>query len=310
MRQAEKRPNGESAYIHMAKMPTLLEMLKAGVHFGHQSSRWHPKMKQFIFGERGGVHIIDIEKTQTQLERAMTFVTETTARGGVIVFVGTKRQAQPIVEACAKDAGVPYINTRWLGGTLTNFAQIQRLIRHYLELKDKSAKGELKKYTKLEQLQFSREIEELEEKIGGLSTLTKLPDALFILDARHEKTAVREATTMGVTMVALVDSNVNPRGIRYVIPGNDDAVGSLEMVTELIAAAVKEGKARATAIASEKAAAAAIVRVNAEDDVKLTDSSRAAVDDLDDATKEELAVKAGVAKAEAKPEVRKPEGKK
>lgn len=294
----------------MAKMPTLLEMLKAGVHFGHQSSRWHPKMKEFIFGERSGVHIIDIEKTQTQLERAMTFVTETTARGGSIVFVGTKRQAQPIVEAFAKEAGMPYINTRWLGGTLTNFAQIQKLIRHFLDLKDKSAKGELKKYTKLEQLQFSREIEELDEKIGGLSTLTKLPDALFILDARHEKTAVREATTMGVTMVALVDSNVNPRGIRYVIPGNDDAIGSLEMVTKLIADAVKEGKARATAIASEKAAAAAVVRVNAEDEVKLTDSSRAAVDDLDDATKEELAVKAGVAKAEAKPEVRKPEGKK
>ncbi len=290
----------------MAKMPTLLEMLKAGVHFGHQSSRWHPKMKEFIHGERGGVHIINIEKTLTQLEKALTFVTETTARGGSIVFVGTKRQAQPIVEAFAKESGMPYINTRWLGGTLTNFAQIQKLIRHFLDLKDKSAKGELKKYTKLEQLQFSREIEELDEKIGGLSTLTKLPDALFILDARHEKTAVREATTMGVTMVALVDSNVNPRGIRYVIPGNDDAVGSLEMITKLVAEAVKEGKARA--IANVKAAAD--VRKNAEDEVKLTDSSRVAVDDLDDATKEELAMKAGAAKAEAKPEVRKPDGKK
>lgn len=289
----------------MAKMPTLLEMLKAGVHFGHQSSRWHPKMAPFIYGERSGVHIIDIEKTQTQIEKAMTFVTETAARGGSIVFVGTKRQAQPIVEAFAKEAGMPYINTRWLGGTLTNFAQIQKLIRHYLDLKDKMAKGELKKYTKLEQLQFSREIEELDEKIGGLSTLTKLPDALFILDARHEKTAVREATTMGVTMVALVDSNVNPRGIRYVIPGNDDAIGSLEMVTKLIAEAVKEGKARAFATAK----AAADVRKSAEEEVKLSDSSKAVVDDLDDATKEELAVKAGVAKAEAKPEPKKTDKK-
>lgn len=289
----------------MAKMPTLLEMLKAGVHFGHQSSRWHPKMAPFIYGERSGVHIIDIEKTQTQIEKAMTFVTETAARGGSIVFVGTKRQAQPIVEAFAKEAGMPYINTRWLGGTLTNFAQIQKLIRHYLDLKDKMAKGELKKYTKLEQLQFSREIEELDEKIGGLSTLTKLPDALFILDARHEKTAVREATTMGVTMVALVDSNVNPRGIRYVIPGNDDAIGSLEMVTKLIAEAIKEGKARAFA----NAKAAADVRKNAEEEVKLSDSSKAVVDDLDDATKEELAVKAGVAKAEAKPEPKKTDKK-
>lgn len=276
----------------MAKMPTLLEMLKAGVHFGHQSSRWHPKMKEYIYGERGGVHIIDVEKTQAKLEEALSFVSETVARGGSIVFVGTKRQAQPIVEACAKEVGMPYINTRWLGGTLTNFAQIQRLIRHYLDLKDKQSKGELKKYTKLEQLQFSREIEELDEKIGGLSTLTKLPDALFILDARHEKTAVREATTMGVTMVALVDSNVNPRGIKYVIPGNDDAVGSIEMVSRLVMEAAKEGKAKAIA----NAKAAADVRKNAEDDVKLNEHAKAAVDDLDDATKDELAAKAAVAK--------------
>lgn len=284
----------------MAKMPTLLEMLKAGMHFGHQSSRWHPKMKPFIYGERGGVHIIDVEKTQAQLEKALTFVTETTARGGVIVFVGTKRQAQPVVEECAKEAGMPYITTRWLGGTLTNFAQIQKIIRHYLDLKDKSAKGELKKYTKLEQLQFSREIEELEGKIGGLSTLTKLPDALFILDARHEKTAVREAITMGVTMVALVDSNVNPRGIKYVIPGNDDAVGSLSLVTKLVAEAVKEGKARALATAK----AALDIRKNAEEEVKLSDSSKAIVDDLDDVTAEKLAVEAAGVKAEAKPETK------
>lgn len=282
----------------MAKMPTLLEMLKAGMHFGHQSSRWHPKMKPFIYGERGGVHIIDVEKTQAQLEKALTFVTETAARGGSIVFVGTKRQAQPIVEEYAKACGMPYITTRWLGGTLTNFAQIQKLVRHYLDLKDKSAKGELKKYTKLEQLQFSREIEELEEKIGGLSTLTKLPDAIFILDARHEKTAVREAITMGITMVALVDSNVNPRGIKYVIPGNDDAIGSLSLVSKLIAEAVKEGKARAMA----NAKAAVEIRKNAEDDVKLSDHSKAIVDDLDDVMKEKLAVEAAGVKTEAKPE--------
>lgn len=284
----------------MAKMPSLLEMLKAGVHFGHQSSRWHPKMKPFIYGERGGVHIIDVEKTSAKLEQALAFVTDTVARGGSVVFLGTKRQAQPIVEQYAKEAGMPYINTRWLGGTLTNFAQMQKIIRHYLDLKDKSAKGELKKYTKLEQLQFSREIEELDGKIGGLSTLTKLPDALFILDARHEKTAVREATTMGVTMVALVDSNVNPKGIRFVIPGNDDAVGSLDMVTRLMAEAVKEGKAKALA----NAKAAMDIRKNAEEDVKVTAKSMAVVEDLDDATKEELAVKAGKEKSEAVPEKR------
>lgn len=278
----------------MATMPSLLEMLKAGVHFGHQSSRWHPKMKPFIYGERGGVHIINIEKTQAKLEEALAFVTETAARGGSIVFLGTKRQAQPVVEEYAKACGMPYINTRWLGGTLTNFAQVQRIIRHYLDLKDKSAKGELRKYTKLEQLQFSREIEELDEKIGGLSSLTKLPDALFVLDARHEKTAVREAITMKIPMVALVDSNVNPRGIRFVIPGNDDAVGSLEMVTKLIAEAVKDGKEKALA----NAKAALDIRKNAEEDVKLAESSKAVVEDLDDSTKDELAAKAAQQKSE------------
>jgi small subunit ribosomal protein S2 len=276
------------------KLPSLLEMLKAGVHFGHQSSRWHPKMKQFIYGERGGVHIIDVEKTQAKLEQALNFVTEIAAKGGSVVFLGTKRQAQPVIEEYAKACGMPYINTRWLGGTFTNFAQIQRIIRHYLDLKDKSAKGELKKYTKLEQLQFSREIEELDGKIGGLSTLMKLPDALFILDARHEKTAVREAITMGITMVALVDSNVNPKGIRYVIPGNDDAIGSLEMVTKLVAEAVKEGKAKAIATAR----AVADVRKSAEDDVKLAESAKAAIEDIDDATKDELAAAAAQQKSE------------
>lgn len=279
------------------QIPSVLEMLKAGVHFGHQSSRWHPKMKPFIFGVRGGVHIIDVEKTQAQLEYTLNFVTETAARGGSILFVGTKRQAQSIVEQYAKEAGMPYINTRWLGGTLTNFGQLQRLIRHYLDLKDKTAKGELKKYTKLEQLQFSREIEELDEKIGGLSTLTRLPDALFIVDARTEKTAVREAMSMNVPMVALVDSNVNPTGIRYVIPGNDDAVGSIELVAKLIAEAVKEGKARA--IASAKAAAE---RKSAEDDVRLSERSKNIVEDLDDDMKEKLAVEAAEGKAEGKKE--------
>lgn len=278
----------------MATMPSLLEMLKAGVHFGHQSSRWHPKMKPFIYGERGGVHIINIEKTQAKLEEALAFVTETAARGGSIVFLGTKRQAQPVVEEYAKACGMPYINTRWLGGTLTNFPQIQRIIRHYLDLKDKSAKGELRKYTKLEQLQFSREIEELDGKIGGLSTLTKLPEALFVLDARHEKTAVREAITMKIPMLALVDSNVNPRGIRFVIPGNDDAVGSIEMVTKLIAEAVKDGKEKALA----NAKAALDIRKNAEEDVKLAESSKAVVEDLDDSTKDELAAKAAQQKSE------------
>lgn len=267
------------------KIPSSLEMLKAGVHFGHQSSKWHPKMKPYIFGERGGVHIINVEETAAKLDEALKFVTSTVARGGTILFVGTKRQAQEIVAKYAVDCAMPYVNARWLGGTLTNYAQLQRLIRHYLDLKDKREKGELKKYTKLEQLQFDREIEELDEKIGGLSTLTRVPDALFVLDARHEKTAVREARAMKVPMIALVDSNVNPSGIEYVIPGNDDAVNSIDMIAKLVAGAVKEGKSKA----ASEAQAAAQVRKTLEEEVRVSAEAKEVVDELDNKIKEELA---------------------
>ncbi|MBI1908244.1 30S ribosomal protein S2 [Candidatus Uhrbacteria bacterium] len=270
------------------KLPELLEMLKAGVHFGHQSSRWHPKMAEYIYGVRGGVHVIDLEKTLAQLERALTYVENVVARGGSIMFVGTKRQAQDIVAKYAQECGMPYVNTRWLGGTFTNFPQIQRLIKQYLDLKDKTEKGELKKYTKLEQLQFSRKIEELEDKIGGISTMTRLPEAVFMLDARHDKTAVREALATKVKIVALCDSNVNPTGISYVIPANDDAIGSLDLMASLVAEAVKSGKAKA--VAATRAAAEA--RQSAEDEVKLSDKSKATVDDLDDAMKEKLVAEA------------------
>lgn len=281
-------------------IPSLIEMLKAGVHFGHQSSRWHPKMQPYIFGTRNNVHIVDVEKTAEQLERATAFAGAIASRGGTVLFVGTKPQAQDIVEKYAKACSMPYVNTRWLGGTLTNFPQLQRLIRHYLDLKDKAAKGELKKYTKFEQVQFDREIAELEGKIGGISTLTRLPDALFILDARHEKTAVREAQTVGVPMIALVDTNVNPMGIKIVIPGNDDAVGSLDLVCRTLADAIGDGKAKAAADAK----AAIEARQSAEEVVTLSETSKATVEDLDDAVKDELAQKAGEekgSKIEVKP---------
>lgn len=270
------------------KLPELLDMLKAGVHFGHQSSRWHPKMREYIYGVRGGVHVIDLEKTQAQLERALTYIENLVARGGSIMFVGTKRQAQDVVAKYALECGMPYVNTRWLGGTFTNFPQIQRLIKTYLDLKDKTQKGELKKYTKLEQLQFSRKIEELEEKIGGISTMTRLPEAVFMLDARHDKTAVREALATKVKIVSICDSNVNPTGISYVIPANDDAVGSLEMMSALVAVAVNSGKAKAVA----SARAAADARQSAEDDVKISQKAKETVEDLDDAMKDKLVVEA------------------
>lgn len=267
------------------KLPELLDMLKAGVHFGHQSSRWHPKMKPYIYGIRGGVHVMDLEKTRTQLEKTANYVENLVARGGSVMFVGTKRQAQDIVAKYAQQCGMPYVNTRWLGGTFTNFPQIQRLIKTYLDLKDKTEKGELKKYTKLEQLQFSRQIVELEEKIGGISTMTRLPEAVFMMDARHDKTAVREALAMKVKIIAICDSNVNPVGIDYVVPANDDAVGSLDIVARVVAEAVEAGKAKAVAARN---AAAAPQRGNAEDDVKVVATAKEMVDDLDDAMKEKI----------------------
>ncbi len=266
-------------------LPELLDMLKAGVHFGHQSSRWHPKMKPFIYGVRGGVHVMDLEKTREQLERTANYVESLVSRGGSVMFVGTKRQAQEIVAKYGKQCGMPFVNTRWLGGTFTNFPQIQKLIKTYLDLKDKTEKGELKKYTKLEQLQFSRQIEELAEKIDGISTMTRLPEAVFMMDARHDKTAVREAFAMKVKVIAICDSNVNPVGIDYVIPANDDAIGSLDMMARVIAEAVTSGKNKAVAA---RVAAAAPTRGNAEDDVKVADTAKEMVDDLDNAMKDKI----------------------
>lgn len=275
---------------NMPNIPSLLEMLKAGVHFGHQTSRWHPKMAEYIFGQRGGVHIIDIEQTGKQLEKALNYVEETVARGGVVMFIGTKPQAQTLVERYAKEAGMPYINTRWLGGTFTNFPEIQKLIKSYLDLKDKREKGELKKYTKLEQLQFDRKIEELEEKIGGISDLKKLPEAIFVLDIRHDKTAVAEAAKRGVKIIAICDTNVNPKAINFVIPANDDSIGSLTMITKLMAEAAKIGKARARG--GQKDGAKAVK----DDEFQVSKDSKESVEELDLALNEQLAREAQEAK--------------
>ncbi len=269
----------------MPTIPSLKDMLKAGVHFGHRASRWHPKMAPFIFGKRSGVHVIDLEKTQVQLKESLDFVENLVARGGTLLFVGTKKQYQEVLESHATRVGAPFINTRWLGGTFTNFGEIRKLIKQYLDLKDKREKGELRKYTKLEQLQFDRKIEELEEKIGGISGITKLPEAIYVLDVRHEKTAVQEARKCGVKVVAICDTNVNVSKIDYVIPANDDSIASVTMITRLIADAVQVGKARAKTSreqAAQRAVAAkeGVVAVKAE--------AKAVVEDLDDTVKESL----------------------
>ncbi len=232
----------------MPNVPSLMELLKTGMHFGHQESRWHPKMKPFIFGARNGIHIINLEITQERLKAALEYAKGVAARGGTIMFVGTKRQAQEIVKREALRCGMPYVNGRWLGGTLTNFSIIHATIKRYRDLMKRRAAGELaEKYTKKEQLMIDREIEEMEERIGGISQLDKLPDAIFILDLKHEKTAFLEAVTKRIPVVAIVDTNVNPDEVAWPIPGNDDAVRAITTVITLLADAVLEGKANPVA---------------------------------------------------------------
>ena len=229
----------------MPNIPAIQDLLKSGVHFGHRTERWHPKMKQYIFGAKKGVHIIDIEQTRSLLETTLTYVEELVARGGVILFISTKPQAQDLIKKYATECGMPYVNGRWLGGTLTNYKEIQKSVKEYLGLKDQRDKGELKKYTKLEQLRLSRKIEELEGKIGGITTMKKIPQAALVLDMRVDKTAVREARNTGVKVIGICDTNVNPNLADFPIPANDDAIGSLMIITRMFADAVNAGKSRA-----------------------------------------------------------------
>src|SRR3989344_6090960 len=178
----------------MPKIPALADMLEAGMHFGHRTSRWHPKMEPFIFGAKSGVHIIDLEASQKQLQDALDFVKGVAARGGTVLFVGTKPQAKAAVREAAQRAGMPHVTERWLGGTLTNFPQIKKTLKRLKTLKDQREKGELKKYTKKEQLMIDREIEEMEHKMGGIAEVERLPDAIFIVDVKTEKTALTEAS--------------------------------------------------------------------------------------------------------------------
>ncbi len=229
----------------MAHVPELLDLLQAGVHFGHKKSKRHPKMAPFIFGTRDDVSIINLELTQECLKKALAFAEQTARNGGTILFVGVKNQGRAVIEEAAKSCGMPYVNSRWLGGTLTNFAVISKMIKKYKKLKDLQEKGELAaKYTKKEQLEFSRDIDELEGMIGGISELTKLPDAVFILDLKKDKTSYLESFKKKIPIIAMCDSNTNPANVAYPIPANDDAIKSIQLIVSLMAKAVSEGVAR------------------------------------------------------------------
>jgi len=217
------------------------DMLKSGVHFGHQTKRWHPKMKQYIFTARTGVHILDLEKTQAKLAEACDVVRNMAKEGKSLLFVGTKRQAKEIVKAGAEVAQQPYLTERWIGGFLTNFPVVSRLMERLRKLKKDRASGELQKYKKHEQMLFDEEIERLTFLVGGVENVMKVPDALYIVDIMKESTAVKEATKVGIPIIAIVDTNTNPELVTYPIPANDDATKSIELITKEIASAYAEG---------------------------------------------------------------------
>lgn len=235
----------------------LTDLLKAGVHFGHQVSRWHPKMRPFIFTSRAGIYIIDLEQTAQQLKRAQEFVRDRVAQGGSVLFVGTKRQAKPIIQEAAARLAMPYVVERWLGGTFTNFPTITKMTKRLGQLKEQRARGELEKYTKKEQLVFDDEIKRLDKMVGGIERMNRLPDVVFVVDVKQEKTAVREAQKVGLPIIAFVDTNVSPEGITYPIAANDDATKSIQIIIDAIAEAVDEGRVAAEARQSEQAQAAA-----------------------------------------------------
>lgn len=224
------------------ELPSLLEMLKSGVHFGHQTSRWHPKMKPFIFTNRNDIHIIDLEQTQKYLRTALDFIYNIATEGGEVLLVGTKKQIKDIIKDAAKVATSPVVTDKWVGGTFTNYKTIFKLIKKLEKLEKQKVKGELTRYTKKEQLNLQKEHDHLMFKVGGIRQLTKLPKAIFVVDIKEEKTAVNEARKKGIPIVAICDSNVDPGKVDYPIPGNDDAVKAVGMIVDLVARTIKAGK--------------------------------------------------------------------
>ena len=221
---------------------SMKELLEAGVHFGHQTRRWNPKMKRFIFGERGGIYIINLQQTQELLEDAYNFARAIGERGGTILFVGTKKQAQDAVEGEAKRVGMPYVNHRWLGGLLTNWRTISDRIERLHELRRLKEESQLDLLPAKERIAMEAELEKLESNLGGVADLRRQPDAVFIVDLRKEALAVREARRLGLPVIALVDTNCDPDEAEYVIPGNDDAIRACSLVTRVIAEGVHAGK--------------------------------------------------------------------
>ena len=221
---------------------TRRELLEAGVHFGHQTRRWNPKMGRYLYGERSGIYIIDLEKSLTGLEEAHAYASELGRRGGTILFIGTKKQAQEVVSEHATRVGMPYVNNRWLGGMLTNFATISKRLGRLRELREMERSGATSYLPKKEVIRLRREEDKLERNLGGLQDLERLPDAVFVVDTKKEHIAVNEARKLGLPVIAIVDTNCDPDEVDYVIPGNDDAIRAVTLVTRIIADAIGEGR--------------------------------------------------------------------
>ena len=221
---------------------TMRQLLDAGVHFGHQTRRWNPKMRRYILGERNGIYLIDLRKTLDGIDHAYSFVRDLVAGGGTVLFVGTKKQTQGPVSEYAEACGMPYVNQRWLGGMLTNFATVSSRVKRMQELRAMQAAGDFEAMPKKEALRHVRELEKLSRNLGGISGLDKLPDAIFVIDTKKEHIAVTEANKLGMPVVAVVDTNCDPDVIEYVIPGNDDAIRSGTLMCRVVADAVAEGR--------------------------------------------------------------------
>ena len=242
----------------MAEPISMKLLLEAGVHFGHQVGRWNPKMKTYIFSQRNGIHIIDLEQTVVMLGKGCDFIRETVANGDNVIFVGSKKQAQEAVEQEAKRCGMFYVNQRWLGGMLTNFSTIQSRIDFLVRLEDRKARGEFERLPKKEGLKLDKEIVHLNRLLGGVKEMTRLPGALFIVDPSKERNAIAEARRVGVPIVAIMDTNCDPDEVDYPIPGNDDAIRAVALFCAVIADAVIQGKQTRDALAEKLAGEAKV----------------------------------------------------
>ncbi len=298
---------------------SMKDLLTSGVHFGHQTRRWNPKMKQFIFGERGGIYIIDLQKTTVLIDEACDFLKKTAERGGSVLFVGTKKQCQETIQEQAARVGMPFVSNRWLGGLLTNFATLNKRIKRMHELRELSENGSLDLLPTREAMQLRGDLRKLEQNLGGVGGMDRLPAAVFVVDPRKEAIVVKEARKLKIPIIGLVDTNCDPDEIDYIIPGNDDAIRSCDLIVRVMADAVAQGrqllteaemKAEAERKAAEEAAVAAAV---AAAEAEAAEQAAAAAADAAKAKAEAAApakdAAAAAPKAEATPEAKKAEPK-